>query len=349
MNKLQEKISKPQLEEAVKQSKTLTQILALLSLKIHKGNFDSLRQLAQEYQITLPQSKIGVRTTFPILEEDLKKAFKGSKNLKEIAKKLGLEPTPTQRKNIKEYLVIYNLKLDTYRKSYTNLLKEISETEFKEATLNSVSIKEVIDFLKMNVDAGSYKKVRYLSKYYGIDVPKAQGSQLIRFAQEANSKSRLSDEDFFQNKAYRSTGAIKIRLLRMGVLYLCVGEECPNPKPEWAGRSLTLQLDHINGDIFDNRKENLRFLCPNCHTQTETYGSKNRSGNTIKEEKVKTKKHASSGVSRKTKIDWPDLEEIIHQIELLGYSAYSKKLQVSDNGIRKHLIKKNVFPLPKFR
>ena len=44
----------------------------------------------------------------------------------------------------------------------------------------------------------------------------------------------------------------------------------------WNDKKLSLQLDHINGDNSDNRLENLRFLCPNCHTQTETYCSKCR-------------------------------------------------------------------------
>jgi hypothetical protein len=41
--------------------------------------------------------------------------------------------------------------------------------------------------------------------------------------------------------------------------------------PEWNGKTLVLQLDHENGDCTDNRLENLRFLCPNCHSQTETF------------------------------------------------------------------------------
>lgn len=44
---------------------------------------------------------------------------------------------------------------------------------------------------------------------------------------------------------------------------------------EWQGKTLSLELDHINGENNDNRIENLRFLCPNCHSQTDTYGSKN--------------------------------------------------------------------------
>lgn len=44
---------------------------------------------------------------------------------------------------------------------------------------------------------------------------------------------------------------------------------------EYNGKPLTLQLDHINGNHFDNRLENSRILCPSCHTQTKTWGMKN--------------------------------------------------------------------------
>lgn len=46
----------------------------------------------------------------------------------------------------------------------------------------------------------------------------------------------------------------------------------------WDGKPLVLQLDHINGDSSNYERENLRMLCPNCHTQTLTYGSKMISG-----------------------------------------------------------------------
>lgn len=45
--------------------------------------------------------------------------------------------------------------------------------------------------------------------------------------------------------------------------------------PIWNNMPLTLQIDHINGNNKDNRIENLRFLCPNCHSQTDTFGAKN--------------------------------------------------------------------------
>ena len=43
---------------------------------------------------------------------------------------------------------------------------------------------------------------------------------------------------------------------------------------EWQGKELSLQLDHINGINNDNRIENLRLLCPNCHSQTETFSGR---------------------------------------------------------------------------
>jgi 5-methylcytosine-specific restriction endonuclease McrA len=65
---------------------------------------------------------------------------------------------------------------------------------------------------------------------------------------------------------------------RNAIKYNLIPYECGVCKNQGKhnGLDLTLQLDHINGNNKDQRPSNLRFLCPNCHSQTETYAGGNR-------------------------------------------------------------------------
>jgi 5-methylcytosine-specific restriction endonuclease McrA len=75
--------------------------------------------------------------------------------------------------------------------------------------------------------------------------------------------------------AQRNRGHLKKRLLRLGVKH----ERCEICGiSEWRGLRLGLALHHVNGDRLDNRIENLQLLCPNCHSQTDTFAGRNRSG-----------------------------------------------------------------------
>ena len=71
----------------------------------------------------------------------------------------------------------------------------------------------------------------------------------------------------------KSRITVKRRLLEAGILKN-VCDECGIS--EWRGKFLSVQLDHRNGIRNDHRLENLRMLCPNCHSQTETFGARNR-------------------------------------------------------------------------
>ncbi|MDE2481251.1 MAG: HNH endonuclease [bacterium] len=71
----------------------------------------------------------------------------------------------------------------------------------------------------------------------------------------------------------KSRYTIKRRLIEGGILRN-VCDECG--VREWRGKPLTIQIDHRNGIHDDHRLENLRMLCPNCHSQTETYAARNR-------------------------------------------------------------------------
>lgn len=71
---------------------------------------------------------------------------------------------------------------------------------------------------------------------------------------------------------YATRASVRKRILNEKLLdYEC--KECGIK--EWNKKKISLELDHINGNRHDHRLENLRWLCPNCHSQTKTFRGKN--------------------------------------------------------------------------
>lgn len=134
-------------------------------------------------------------------------------------------------------------------------------------------------------------------------------------------------EDLLVENSNYNRGLLKKRLINLGLLQ----ERCAlcNQQPVWQDRSLILQLDHLNGKSKDNRLENLRLLCPNCHSQTSTFAGKNK--NTAPKVKVKKVR------VYKTKINWPAYADLLSLVEARGYSGTGRFLGVSDKAVRKRL------------
>lgn len=94
----------------------------------------------------------------------------------------------------------------------------------------------------------------------------------LEFGNGGGAKVKIPlDEILAGDHPYYQTLKLKKRLIRENIFEnkcSCCGID------KWQGKEIALQLDHISGDNSDHRKENLRLLCPNCHSQTETWCGK---------------------------------------------------------------------------
>jgi Zn finger protein HypA/HybF involved in hydrogenase expression len=165
----------------------------------------------------------------------------------------------------------------------------------------------------------------------------------------ANPINKIPLKDILvENSTYASTQRLKNRLFKEGILE-AICSEC-GLGTEWNGKPISLQLDHVNGINNDHRLSNLRILCPNCHSQTDTYAGKNAKKakkvykcktceNTIHS---RTVKHGSGtcntcrGNSRRT-VARPPVEQLKKEIDELGYEGTGRKYGVTGNAIRKWL------------
>ena len=112
---------------------------------------------------------------------------------------------------------------------------------------------------------------------------------------------------------------------------------------EWQGKPLTLRLDHINGIHNDNRLENLRWVCPNCDSQQETYCGANQKKEKTKYYCIDCGKEISKGSLRcnecnhklQYKTEHPDRNTLKQLIRTKPFTQIGKDYNVSDNAIRK--------------
>ena len=150
-----------------------------------------------------------------------------------------------------------------------------TEDQLRESVEQSYSISETLRNLGYEkYGGGTASNIRKKIDKIGICTKHFRGSGWNKGGKAPNRKT--TDEYLVLNndmlrRLKRST--LKRCLLDIGRKYEC---ECCGQGDTYNNLPLTIEIDHIDGNWFNNLRENLRFICPNCHTQTPTYGNKKR-------------------------------------------------------------------------
>lgn len=238
----------------------------------------------------------------------------------------------------------------------------------KDIIKNSINKTDVLNKLGLKNNGGNFNTLTTFIKKNEIDISHFQNNKSTK-KPVCLVRSNL-DEILTLNSFKCKSSRLKEKLYKEGLkVRLC---ELCGQNEEWLGRRMSLILDHINGDRYDNRIENLQIVCPNCNATLSTHCRGLKTENTtfkncisdgcsnkirkhnvrcikchldyleackIEKELEKSdnleKKLSQNNKILKRKVERPSLEVLLKEVDELGYRAVGRKYGVSDNSIRK--------------
>ncbi len=217
--------------------------------------------------------------------------------------------------------------------SKKSILSLYTKKELQCIVNKSNSYSDVCRFIGITITGYQYKQLKKVLKKFNINIDHFDKSKYHQFI-EIPLRNILVEHSVYCRKN------LKKRLINNNLLE----NKCNNCglSNEWNNKPLILQLDHINGISDDNRLENLRLLCPNCHSQTDTFsGRKTRNkcivcGSYISNRSKNNLCHKCFNHSRKKQ--QPDIDILEEQVNRLGVVKTSKIYGVTHTTIRRWLL-----------
>lgn len=330
MDKILKQFGKEKIENEVKESNSFVEVTERLGLNPKSNAKRNVERCIKRLGLSVEhfESIQRVRESKVRYNEDvLRKLVSDGKNLKQILEDLDILPIGSNYNTLKKYCKIYSINIE-HLKNGRNFIKFHWEKDILEKAIKeSKTQKDTLEKLGLRAAGGNFKTLKYYIELYNLDI-----SHFIKCSEKMiqyNKDNIIPLSKILVQKSNYNRKNLKERLYKEGLKK----RECElcGQGDEWKGKHISLILDHINGVHDDNRLENLRIVCPNCNATLETHC---RGHLKLSKTKKQNENKINCFVNRR-KVERPNYELLIKEIENLGLEGTGRKYGVCGNSIKK--------------